>query len=98
MKRDFGMLTCCYSSFAFGVCDGIDPRRDTPVPFPDKARGGLIPAYPWGDGGKNLMLVFPTMLGDYFGLMPVLEDRGSFRDLGASMANINGNRPDSTAW
>jgi hypothetical protein len=31
--------------------------------------------------GKNLMLVFPTMLGDYFGLMPVLEDRGTLRDL-----------------
>ena len=31
--------------------------------------------------GKNLMLVFPTMLGDYFGLMPVLEDRGMLRDL-----------------
>lgn len=31
--------------------------------------------------GKNLMLVFPSMLGDYFGLMPVLEDRGTLRDL-----------------
>jgi len=33
--------------------------------------------------GKNMMLVFPerSPLGDYFGTMPVLEDRGVFRDL-----------------
>ena len=33
--------------------------------------------------GKNMMLTFPASspLGDYFGMMPVLEDCGHFREL-----------------